>query len=246
MAFLTEKKISILILLFCVFAFSQEITLDLQNIQKTKQEEVSLDLQNIRKTKEESGAKADWTASGLNLVMPGIGHFYLREKKTAISFLSADIVLLSAFFYTNYTSVQRSKSSLGYAKIYAHTQSVRPYDDVYWSYLGNKSFMRTQDLNWAFQNNREFEKMYIDESDFWHWDSEENRDEYANMRQKAQYFKTASTLVLGSLALNRLAAFVSARVATKKYNEKMFSAPIIAPTVDTETKSVGVSFLFGI
>ena len=230
MAFLTTKKIFAVILLFCVSAFSQEISFDLLNAQKTKKE---------------SGAKPDWAASGLNLIVPGTGYFYLGEKKSASAFLTADIILWGAFFYANFTSLRRYDSSIGYAKVYAHTQSRRPYDDAYWSYLGNKNFMRTQDLNWALQNNREFDMIYINESDFWSWDSEDNRDEYAKMRTNAGYWKTASTLILGSLALNRLVSFVTVRVATKRYNEKIFSAPLITPTADLETKTLGVSFLLG-
>jgi len=225
-----RKKITI-ILIITVFSrcFSQEISLDLQN------------------SEQKADTKPAWSASGLNLILPGSGYIYLSQKKPAAAFLTADILLWGGFFYTYATSKTRFDDSKSYARTYAHTQSARASGDKYWNYLANKNFMRVDDFNWAMLNNRELDKLYTAESDFWSWDSEENRDEYAQIREKAVYWKTASTLVLGSLALNRIVSFVSARVATRKYNEKIrIFAPAAVPIADFESKTIGVSFLFGI
>ena len=217
----------IIILVFYTSVFSQEILVNLQN------------------NEQKADTKPNWASSGMNLILPGSGFFYLSEKKPALAFFTVDVLLWSGFFYTNITSKNRYDDSKSYARIYAHTQSDRPSDDRYWAYLANKNFMKTEDFNKAMLNNRELDKLYNNENDLWSWDSEENRDEYAQIRQKAEYWKTASTLVLGSLALNRLVSFVTVRVATKRYNEKIFSAPLITPTADLETKTLGISFLLG-
>jgi hypothetical protein len=235
MAFLSMKKIITVLLLSCVFVFSQE--------------EFLLDLQNIQAPREKSETKGDWVASGLNLIVPGTGYFYLGEKKSAFAFLSAELILWTGFLYTHFTSVRRYESSLGYARIYAYTRSTRPYNDQYWAYLANRNFMKTEDFNWAMENMRRFDETYYDPSDQWSWASAEHRDRYAEMRETAGSWQTASTLVLGTLALNRLVSFVTARVATRKYNNRILSsvypAIIITPAADPEANGVGVSFIFG-
>jgi len=217
------------ILLFVVPALSQDVLLDLQG---------------IKRTQEESRGKPDWVASGLNLLVPGVGYLYLGETRSAAAFFSTDLVFLGAFVFTRSTSTRRYESSIAFARIYAHTQSRLPYDDKYWNYLANKNFMTVDDLNWALRNNRDFENQYINPSEFFSWESEADRDRYAEMRKEAGDWRTASTLMLGTLALNRLISFVTARVATKRYNDRIFSAPIVAPTADLENKSVGVSLVF--
>ena len=231
MAFLKKRVLVLITTLFCIEAFPQEILLDLQSI--------------TQKSKEKTGEKPAWAASGLNLLVPGTGFFYLGEKKPAIAFLTTDIVLWSGFFYTHFTSRERFKSSVGFARLYAGTQSKRHYNDRYWSYLGNENFMETKDFNWAMLNNREIDKTYTDPADQWSWLSEELRDEYAQMRRTAGQWQTASTLILGTLALNRLASFVSARVATKKHNDKLnFSVPVVSSNADFETQTFGISLNF--
>jgi len=225
-----RKKFTIILIITIFFrSFSQEISLDLQN----------------------SGQKTDtkpaWSASGLNLILPGSGYIYLSQNKPAAAFLTADVLLWGGFFYTYATSKTRFDDSKSYARTYAHTQSARPSGDKYWNYLANENFMRVEDFNKAMLNNREFNKLYAYEIDSWNWDSEENRDEYAQIRQKAVYWKTASTLVLGSLALNRLVSFVSARVATRKHNEKIkIFTSVAATAADFEPKTVSISFLLAI
>ncbi|MDR0304415.1 MAG: hypothetical protein LBH98_06580 [Chitinispirillales bacterium] len=230
MEILAKKNfLFIIIITFFCNSFSQEISVDLQDI------------------KQKTNTKPNWAASGMNLILPGTGFFYLSEKKPATAFLTADILFWSGFFYTNVTSKNRYDDSKSYARMYAHTQSGRSSGDQYWAYLANKNFMKTQDFNNAIKNNRELDKLYTDENDYWSWDSEERRDEYAQIRKKAGYWKTASTLILGSLALNRLAAFVSARIVTNKYNDKVeISAPAVVGVIDTQSKTFGVSLLFGI
>lgn len=238
MAFLKLLKTTIFIItLFSCNIFSQEISLDLQNItQKSKE-----------KTESKSAEKPSWAASGLNLLLPGTGYFYLNDKKPAIAFLTTDLALWGGFLYAYFTSINRYNSSIGFARNYAHTYSNRKYDDQYWSYLANKNFMKTEDYNRAMLNNREFDKVYYSESDQWSWDSEEQRDEYAEIRDKAKSWKTASTLILGSLALNRVISFVTARVATKRYNDKVnFSAPVVSTNIDIQNQSYGVYFSLGI
>ena len=230
MEILKRKKVTVILIItiFCR-CFSQEISLDLQS------------------SEQKVDAKPAWSASGLNLILPGSGYIYLSQKKPAAAFLTADILLWGGFFYTYAASKTRFDDSKSYARNNAHTHSARPNDDKYWNYLANENFMKVEDFNKAMLNNRELDKLYLDESDFWSWDSEENRDEYAQIREKAVYWKTASTLVLGSLALNRLASFVSARVATRKHNEKIkIFTPVAAPIADFESKTLGISFLFAI
>jgi len=240
MAFLKNKIVIIIIAVFFCNVFSQEVSLDLENITK-KAKEKSED-------KSKSDEKPSWAASGLNLLVPGTGYFYLGEKKPAIAFLTADLTLWSGFLFTHFTSIIRYESSIGFARVYAHTQSNRKYNDQYWSYLGNSNFMRTQDFNWAMLNNRELDKTYNAAIDQWSWDSEELRDEYAEMRKTANHWKTASTLILGSLALNRVVSFVTARVATKRYNDRLnFSTPpVVSSIVDFQNKYYGVYLSFGI
>lgn len=247
MAFLKNKKLAIILIpVFFCNVFSQEITLDLESI--TKKSKDTSEVKTDKKSKEKTGEKPNWAASGLNLLVPGTGYFYLGEKKPAIAFLTADLTLCGGFLFTHFTSVNRYKSSVGFARIYAHTQSNRKYDDQYWSYLANGNFMKTEDFNWAMLNNREIDKTYYSGNDEWSWDSEESRDEFAKMRKKANHWKTASTLILGSMALNRVISFVTARVATKRYNDRLnFSAPpVVSSIVDFENKSYGVYLSWGI
>jgi hypothetical protein len=224
------------ILLFCIPALSGG---------SSASQEILLDLQNIQRVQQENRGKPDWAASGLNLLVPGAGYLYLGEKNTAAAFFTTDLVIFGSFLFTRLTSTRRYEASIGFARIYAHTQSRLPYDHAYWSYLSNRNFMNVNELNWAFQNNREFDRQFIEPSEFYSWDSPEARDRYAEMRREAGNWRTASTLMLGTLALNRLVSFVSARVATRRYNDRMFSAPTLAPTADLENKSVGVAVVWG-
>ena len=229
---ISTKSIAVLfavILLFSVPVLSQDILLDLQGIQKKQQE---------------NRGKPDWAASGLNALVPGFGYLYLGEKRSAAAFLTTDLVLLGTFVFTRSTSTRRYESSIGFARTYAHTQSRLPYDDKYWTYLANKHFMTVHDLNWAFQNNRDFESQYLNASEFFSWESEADRERYAEIRKEAGDWRTASTLMLGTLALNRLVSVITARVATKRYNDRTF-APIVASTADLENKSLGIALVWG-
>ena len=233
MAFLKNKKLTafITIAMFCT-VFSKDFSLDLQSITQNSRE----------RGDRTAGEKPVWAASGLNLLVPGTGYFYLGEKRTGAAFLTADILLWSGFFYTHFTSRERYYSSIAFARLYAGTQSTRHRNDEYWSHIGNPNFMRTQDFNWAMLNNRETDKTYTDAADQWSWQSEELRDQYAEMRRTAGHWQTASTLIVGTLALNRLISFVSARVATKRHNDKLnLTVPVISTTADFEQNIFGIS-----
>ena len=237
MAFLKNKKIiAIMLVIFSCKTFSQEFSLDLQSISQKSKE----------KSGKKSGEKPTWAASGLNLLVPGTGYFYLGEQKPGVAFLTADLVLLSGFLYTNYTSRERYRSSMAFARLYAGSHSTRPYNDPYWGHLGNKYFMTSEEFNAAMLNVREIDKTYFG-SDEWSWESDERRDEYAEIRLKAGHWKTASTLVLGTLALNRLVSFVTARVATKKHNDRLnFSViPAVSTGVDFQNDML-LAFLFSV
>jgi len=241
MAFLTNKKNAFRRLIFAVIFLS---CFPLLCLASSPSQDVFLDLQNIQRAQGENLGKPDWAASGLNLLVPGTGYLYLEQKRAAAAFITTDAVLWGSFFFTRLTSTRRFRSSIGFARTYAHTQSNLHYSHRYWSALSNKNFMNVHELNQAFQTDRDFDLQFLDESEFFSWDSEQYRDRYAQMRSDATNWRTASTLMLGALALNRAVSFVVARVSTKRYNDKIYSAPLLAPVADFNSGNFGVSLIF--
>lgn len=213
-------------------------------------EDISLsgDVDTVSQLPKESGfkEKSEWGTAFLNLAIPGSGHLYLGKKKRAMLYFTIDIALLGGAIFTEATSRNIYDNAAGMASRHSGTSSTRKSDDKYWSIIGNKNFMTSDEYNSALRNNRDFESQYTNIEDKWEWESDEYRDEYSDMRDKAGYYNQAFKLFIGGMILNRAIAFIDGRVSAKKYNRTgvIASSIKVIPQYAFASKTSSFTFLY--
>ena len=237
MAFL--KTTLLLILLISTSSFSDFVIEDLSNGKV-----VSSPSQTPKNNQFKE--KSVWGTAFLNLAIPGSGHLYIKEYNRAIMYFSIDVVLLGGAIFSGVTSSKMYDNSQEFAKINSGTNSTRDRDDKYWSIIGNKGILTSDDYNWAMENNRDFDGRYLLAEDQWAWVSSDDRDTYSDMRDKAGYWNTASKLLIGGMVLNRIVSFIDGRVSANKYNRARgsFASIKFTPTYAIATKETALTFYY--
>ncbi len=210
----------LIILLFAAFSlFSQVIV----------EEEVSTDTINLfdasttsAKIIEDSKKSVALTMFS-NILLPGLGHKYIGEDKKAFTYFAVEAVALFGTIFSRQYSSKVYGNSRAYAATYAGTRSNRDAGDEYWKNIAIEEYVTIDNYNYIQELNRNPDKKYVKEDDFWEWGSDEAQEKYRDMRKTASNLQVGSSFFLGAMLLNRAISMIDGRISAKRYNESVFS-----------------------
>lgn len=213
------KKIILVLLLIVSQTFSQEISsrrIVLEN--------------NIKETLHKEDPAATYTAqvklvqkknAGLailySLILPGMGELYADGYSSGKYFTIAELSLWGAYWGVN----QYANWNKDRYKSFAATLSgaeVTGKEDNYFATLGE--YMNVKEYNNDQALNREFKKMYNENTYYWAWDTNEQRKNYRTMWVTSEQAFNSLRFVVGAMLLNRVASAINAVRLVSAYNKR--------------------------
>jgi hypothetical protein len=211
------------------------------------EEEVTTDTIDLF-VKSEKPEKSAAIAACANLLLPGLGHYYLGNQKAALGFFTVEMALMFGAFTTNQYSNEIAHSARSFASTYANVQGGAGADDYFWQNIGlfmdsdglNQS--RSVGYNQVQELNRTQNAEYLSPNLQWRWASDDYRKKYNQYLKKSINFKVASNFFIGALVLDRLIAFIDARVAIKHNGQGIFSSLQVVPQYSSINDYRGIAF----
>lgn len=180
------------------------------------------DASNASKKYEDASKSVALTMFG-NILLPGLGHKYIGRDKKAFSYFAVEAVALLGTIFTRQYSNKVYSNSRAFASSYAGTRSDRGDDDEYWKNIAIKEYATIDNYNYIQELNRNPDKKYVEDNDYWEWGSDDSQKEYREMRETASNLQIASSFFLGAMLLNRAVSMIDGRISAKRYNESVFS-----------------------
>ena len=182
-----------------------------------------------------------------NLLLPGLGHYWMGDQKTALGYLTAEALFIFGAFATNQHSNELGNSAHSFAFAYANVQGGEGANDFFWENVGktmdsdglNQSralgYNQIMDLNRASDNDK-----YLAPNLQWRWIDESYRKQYNDLMKKSLRYKVASNFFLGAMLLNRIVSFVDVRVASRHEGHGLFSSLSFYPQYSAQTGASGL------
>jgi hypothetical protein len=211
------------------------------------EEEVTTDTVDLF-TKSEKPEKSAAIATCADLLLPGLGHYYMGNQTAALGFFTAEIALMFGAFTTNQYSNEIALSARSFASTYANIQGGVGADDYFWQNVGlfmdsdglNQS--RSLGFNQVQELNRTPQAEYLTPNLQWRWVSDDYRKKYNDFLKKSINFKVASNFFIGALVLDRLIAFIDARVAIRHNGHGLFTSLKVIPQYSSINDRRGLLF----
>ena len=142
----------------------------------------------------------------LSLVLPGLGQWVAGEKGRAKVFMVTDLVFLASYFGTREYANVIERDYYTFAAVHAGVET-KGKDKQYWIDIGNSQGI--YQFNDRQRVGRNLEATYPENDHyFWQWDSEQNRIEYTNLRDKEDNWKQVATFMIGGMVLNRIVSAI--------------------------------------
>lgn len=142
------------------------------------------------------------------IIFPGLGHQAIGRSKSALGYVSADVISLFCAIFFNSYSKKMIDNSRSFASLHAGVSSSID-DDLFWNAVGgfstNADYLQTMDLV------RDPEKRFAGERFFWTWEDDAYREEFVSMQKNAKKINTVSSFFIGAMILNRIIAFIDLR-----------------------------------
>ncbi|MBD3343842.1 MAG: hypothetical protein GF401_02120 [Chitinivibrionales bacterium] len=182
--------------------------------QVTIDEEVETDSIDIFAYKEPD--KKPGTAMFASILLPGLGHQYLGKPRRAIAYFTAEAFFIFGLAYSESYSRKLFFDSEVYAWQYAGVPGGTGADDFFWQNVGK--FMDSDEYNRILELNRTDDigsLKYVGDNLQWRWPNDSLREEYNELRSRATRYHVTSNFFLVGMLLNRVVAFIDARVSTK-------------------------------
>jgi hypothetical protein len=228
--------------LACVFALSLVLC---AGAQIHIEEEVTTDTVDMF-AKSETPEKSSVIASCANLILPGLGHLYLGNQKAALGFFAMEAAFIFGAFTTNQYSNEIAHSARSFATTYANIQGGAGADDFYWQNVGQ--FMDSDGLNQSrsigFNQIQELNRTpgaeYLTPNLQWRWVSDDYRKKYNDYLKTSINYKVASNFFFGAMILDRLIAFVDARVAARHNGRGIFTSLHVSPQYSPQDNRGGL------
>ncbi|NLD93725.1 MAG: hypothetical protein GX639_13800 [Fibrobacter sp.] len=175
-------------------------------------EDVTTDSVNLFDTYEQS-SKSSKLATGLSLILPGTGHHYLNRNKSALAYLSVDIFSLFGAIYCGTYASKLNTDARGYAALHAGAYGGNKNDNRFWTAV--EQFDNIHSYNEAMRLNREEKEFYNDGARYWSWNSDDEKNEFGDIRKKSSRLQLISSIFIGAMVLNRVVAIVDIRASSK-------------------------------
>jgi hypothetical protein len=186
-----------------------------------------------------------------SILLPGLGHQYLGDNSKALIYYSAEALFIFGGIACDHYSKTVFNSAKAYAWEHAQAQGGEGADDQFWQNVGlyDESDGYNQSISRGYNKEMELifrtqEKDYLAPDLQWHWDDPANRKTYSGILQKSMSYSVASSFFIGAMVLNRLVAFIDARVTAKQMETKTLSSIKFVPQYDPQTQSSGLSLNF--
>lgn len=182
--------------------------------------QVSWEDDQARTGTEVSGGKA----LALSLLLPGLGHRYVRGGDWdgwASAFAIADVSLWAGLLGSEWHRNHMVESYTSFASAHADADVDGKGRDFFLnlaSYESSEEYTEVQlrNRNWAQIGYTE------DRSYQWQWDSEENFAEYRRIREDAESLRRRRTVIIATLVANRLiSGFTALRAAGRAREARM-------------------------
>ena len=182
-----------------------------------------------------------------NLLLPGLGHCWMGDQKTALGYLTAEALFIFGAFATNEHSHGLNNSAHAFAFTYANVRGGEAANDFFWENVGktldsdglNQSralgYNQFMDLNRASDLDK-----YLAPNLQWRWIDESYRKQYNDLMKKSLKYKVASNFFLGAMLLNRIVSFVDIRVASRHDGKGLFSSLTFYPHYSAQTGASGL------
>ena len=142
----------------------------------------------------------------LSLIFPGLGEWVAGEKGRAKIFIGVELGLWASFFGSREYAKVLERDYFTYAAVHAGVDS-RDKDKQYWIDIGNADDIYEFNERRIVQRN--LEAVYPETGEYyWQWDSESNRIEYSELRDKQDSWKKVGTFIIGGMVLNRIVSAI--------------------------------------
>jgi len=162
--------------------------------------------------------KSPGKAFFLSLLLPGSGQYYAGAKKSAAYFATTEVLLWIGMFANNAYQRELVRDYKTYAvahaavdrsgKEYQYWIDIGKYDDIY-----SFNEQRRQD--------RYFEALYEEnQSNYWMWDSKENRLTYDENRLHANKVAIRAVYYQAAAMLNHFVSAIHAMYGVRQFNKK--------------------------
>jgi len=207
------------------------------NAQIVVEEDVTTDSVDLFQT-ESTFTKSSGIAMGASILLPGLGHQYIGRSHRALTYFTADLLLLVGAIYTGNSSHKHFANARAFAWKYAGADSPAEPGDVYWKHIGYA--IDKDSYNQIQLNNREPGKQYNDPKYDWHWMDESLMEKYNEKRELATTYQVASSFLIGAMLLNRVIAFIDVRAATKHKEYRTGAQVRFSPLFASDFSSAGL------
>lgn len=200
---------------------------------------ISTDTITILNEKRASTAKGSTLALIMTAVVPGTGHQLMQRPKSALSFLSADMVgLAGALFFFSW-----SQKDIVNAKAVAYNHagvSTTTKNELYWQIIGNVDSYHS--FHEGYKNDaREESKRFYQEEYTWDWDDTLYQKRYLDLWKRSKQMGSMSSFFIGAMVLNRIVALVDIRTRTKN---QLFTSLSFSPIVNSSTQGIALNTSF--
>ena len=133
-------------------------------------------------------------ALGASLLLPGAGHHFINRDKSALVYITADLLSLSAFLLFNHYASNTMQQAVGYAGQHSGAQGAVT-DEEHWTLVGN--FLGSDDYNNAIDLNRESaSKKITSAASSWYWDDISSQKQFNTMRDQSRSYGVISSFFL--------------------------------------------------
>lgn len=142
----------------------------------------------------------------LSLILPGLGEWVAGEKGRAKIFMGFEVGLWASYFGSREYANVLERDYFAFAAVHAGVDS-RNKGKQYWIDIGNADDI--YEFNERRRVQRNLEATYPENEKYsWQWDSEGNRIEYSELRDKQDSWKKVGTFMIGGMVLNRIVSTI--------------------------------------
>ena len=183
--------------------------------------------------------KSEALAIASTLLLPGLGHKYIGEETSALSYLTAEAVLIVGAIFCEQHANRLFENSKVQAWTYAHTEGWAGADEKYWQNVGN--YLDSKGYNNIQEYNRTPDGKYLDPVQQWAWADDSYRKEYRAQREYANGFHVASSFLIGAMVLDRVIAFVDVRTRMRQGKIVKSARIEVTPRISPDLSTAGIT-----
>jgi len=153
-----------------------------------------------------------------SLLLPGMGELYADAYSIGKYFTIADGLLWGTFIGMEVYSNWQENNYQTYATANADVDNNNK-DADYYSTIGNYTSVFSYNEEKALERN--YDEMLDPETDFWKWNTTDERQTYRDMWTSSEQTSNDIRFVIGGLILNRVASAINAARLVTAYNNKL-------------------------